>query len=77
MLFMVWSDTGSQLRAYCVPDTFSGTCRPKIFRDGKLTGELEPNDFNEHMAGRHATGQVGFIIDENTIRVCRTRPIWS
>jgi hypothetical protein len=28
---------------------------------------MEPNDFNEHMAGRHETGNVGFIIDENTI----------
>lgn len=69
MLFMVWSDTGSCIRAYCVPDSFSSQSSLKLFANGEFRKTIEPNDFNEHVfnSGRHQTGNVGFIIDDNTI----------
>lgn len=64
---MVWSDTGSCIRAYCVPDSFSGQSKIDIHINGSLFHTMGPNDFNEHMAGRHETGRVGFIIDNSIV----------
>lgn len=69
MLFMVWSDTGSCIRAYCVPDSFSSQSHLKIFVAGALVKTLAPNEINEHVlnSGRHQTGHVGFTIDETIL----------
>jgi hypothetical protein len=69
MLFMVWEDTGSCIKAYCVPDAFSAQASLNIFANGVLVRTIEPNDFNEHVfnSGRHETGNVGFVIDDKII----------
>jgi hypothetical protein len=69
MLFMVWSDTGSCIRAYCVPDSFSTQSSLNIFVDGTLIKTIAPNEINEHVlnSGRHQTGHVGFTIDETIL----------
>ena len=67
MLFMVWEDSGSSIKAYCVPDSFTSYARLKVFAAGRHLTTLAPNAFNEHMVGRHKTGQVGFEIDGSIV----------
>jgi hypothetical protein len=67
MLFMAWSDTGSVINAYCVPDSFSGYSQLDILVDGTLYTTMQPNAFNEYMEGRHETGNVGFVIDQAVV----------
>ncbi len=67
MLFMVWSDTGNCIQAYFAPDSFSGQSSLNFFSNGTLIKTVAPNAHNEHMKGRHETGQVGFLVDESII----------
>lgn len=67
MLFMVWEDSGSVIRAYAVPDDFTSRSNLNFFNDGELIKTVEPNAFNEFMKDRHETGQVGFVVDETVI----------
>ncbi len=67
MLFMVHSDTGSCIRAYCIPDSFSAHSSLKIIVDGALVDTVEPNEHHAQVSQRHATGQIGFVIDESRI----------
>lgn len=67
MLFTAWSDTGSCINAYLVPDNFSSTSSLDILAGGVVIKTLAPNAFNEFMKGRHETGNVGFLIDEKVI----------
>ena len=64
MLFMVWSDEGASIKAYCVPDSFTSTSNLKVLSGGQHLTTLPPNAFNEHMKGRHQTGHVGFEITD-------------
>ena len=69
MLFDLEADHGTAIIAYVVPD--SGGCRPsvRIRSDGVELLTLEANDRRDSLvlAGRHSTGQCGFIIDETLV----------
>ncbi len=69
MLFNVETDTGSQLTGYFVPDSSSELPRITVRRRGTDLLTLETSEVRASLvvAGRHATGQCGFTIDETHI----------
>jgi hypothetical protein len=70
MLFNVETDTGSRLTGYVVPDSFSGRPRITVRWGGTGLLTLEASESRQALvaAGRHATGQCGFTVDETHIR---------
>lgn len=69
MLFNVERDGGSVIEGYCVPDGFEDEPSIRVIADGKDVLELacsHPRDAVRE-AGRHATGLVGFRLDEKLL----------
>ncbi len=67
MLFNVEYDAGHTVEGYLVPDGFSDTPRIRVEGDGTSL-ELDCLELRDavRVSGRHATGLVGFRLDENT-----------
>ena len=69
MLFNIERDEGNRIVGYVVPDTFSGTAAIRI-TDGQrdlLVLQCLEERAALVAAGRHATGQCGFTIDETLV----------
>src|SRR5664279_228268 len=69
MLFGIESDLGTTISGYCVPDSFSGTPTLNVISDHKILLTFKANESRPLVveSGRHATGQVGFRIDEQML----------
>jgi hypothetical protein len=69
MLFNIEKDEGSRIVGYLVPDSFSTTPSLRITDGGRdlLTLPCQEERPALVFAGRHSTGQCGFIIDETMI----------
>ena len=69
MLFNVEKDEGHKIVAYVVPDAGGTTPSILVRSRGKELLRLEANHTLTHLvdAGRHSTGQCGFIVDEEMV----------
>jgi hypothetical protein len=67
--FNTTADSGNRIVCYYVPDSFSGAAVIRIVRGGGESILLPANDIIPSLvaAGRHETGQCGFVIDETLI----------
>lgn len=65
MLFNIEGDTGSRITGYVVPDNFTTQPTLAIRSKGETILTFQANDTREALvaAGRHGTGQCGFVID--------------
>ena len=66
MLFEIEEDAGSRITGYVVPDSFSQPARIRIMSGENCLLELEATTPRPSLvsAGRHGTGQCGFLITE-------------
>jgi hypothetical protein len=69
MLFKVDSDSGSAIRGYLVPDTFSAPAMISVCAGGEILCTVQAQEIVPAVvaAGRHQTGQIGFVIDERVV----------
>jgi hypothetical protein len=69
MLFNIERDEGNRIVGYVVPDTFSGTAAIRITDGQRDLMVLQCLEERAALvaAGRHATGQCGFTIDETLV----------
>jgi hypothetical protein len=69
MLFSIEIDEGTRIAGYLIPDSFSGSSAVRITDGLRELLVLQCNDERPHVAaaGRHATGRVGFSVDETVI----------
>ena len=69
MLFDVEADLGTTIIAYVVPDSGGTTPSVRLRANGTVLLTLAANDRRQNLidAGRHATGQCGFVIDETLV----------
>lgn len=66
LLFSIEADNGGSIVAYVVPDTGGTTPSVRVKSGGVELLTLEANDRRDNLveAGRHSTGQCGFVIDD-------------
>lgn len=69
MLFDIEADEGRRVVFYLVPDSGSGTPSVRVRIEGEEVLTLAANERRPHLvgAGRHATGQCGFVLDETLL----------
>lgn len=68
-MFDVEEDSGSRIVGYLVPDSFTGIPRIRVLDGEVCLLELEANSARPSLvaAGRHGSGQCGFVVSEQEI----------
>jgi hypothetical protein len=69
MLFNIEADEGNRIVGYLIPDSFSGSSAVRI-TDGQqelLVIQCREERAGVAASGRHATGRIGFSVDEATV----------
>lgn len=69
MLFNVEEDLGYQIVGYIVPDNFSQIATFRIVSNNQVLLQMQTTHLKSALvsAGRHETGQCGFLIDSNLL----------
>ena len=69
MLFGLEQDVGSHIQCYLIPDAGGVTPSLAVFDKGRQIAKVSAEDVRQGVvtAGRHATGQVGFNLDERNV----------
>ncbi len=69
MLFNIEADFGERISGYLVPDGFSGVPTIRVSAGGKERYRFAANEKREALvgAGRHETGQCGFLLDTTQV----------
>lgn len=70
MLFNIEYDEGHVIEGYVVPDGFTEQPRILVSDDTEVLAEMNCSDLREavRVSGRHATGLVGFRLDDSSIQ---------